>query len=242
LKNTQEVEKIRILKTERIQDGVNRIVFAAGKMADAHLEDQQEFYEKILKHMEPLYTIKETKDVSTQLEESARIFSVTVHQLDKTIQRFMKETEKKQRKKIEVSDLTEAAHHLFTTWKETQKMRKKVPLEELSRMKNNAESIQGTDFKVVGIVSIYDAITIAGQLIADKNYIVHVHDGKKLVSAASENVPIDLREIAPEIGKILGGSGGGKTKLTQCGGPKTENIEKALEKAKELTKKKLVKK
>ena len=59
---------------------------------------------------------------------------------------------------------------------------------------------------------------------------------------ASGNVHIDLREIAPEIGKITGGSGGGKPKMTQCGGPNKDKIEEALELARQLTKKKLEKK
>jgi alanyl-tRNA synthetase len=54
-------------------------------------------------------------------------------------------------------------------------------------------------------------------------------------------VDIDLREIAPEIGKILGGSGGGNQKLTQCGGPKKDNIKEALELAKKMTIKLLTK-
>ena len=58
----------------------------------------------------------------------------------------------------------------------------------------------------------------------------------------SENVNIDLREIVPEIGKILGGSGGGKPKMTQCGGPNKNKIKNALEKAKKLTQEKLEKK
>ena len=68
-----------------------------------------------------------------------------------------------------------------------------------------------------------------------------VLDGNKLISMASDNVNIDLREIAPEIGKILGGSGGGRAKMTQCGGPNKDKINEALELAKQLTKKKLEK-
>ena len=69
-----------------------------------------------------------------------------------------------------------------------------------------------------------------------------IYDGKKLVSMASDNVNIDLREIAPEIGKILGGSGGGEPKMTQCGGPNKNKIQDALKLAKQLTIKKLEKK
>ncbi|RLF52322.1 MAG: hypothetical protein DRN24_03480, partial [Thermoplasmata archaeon] len=38
-----------------------------------------------------------------------------------------------------------------------------------------------------------------------------------------------------EVGKILGGSGGGKPRLTQSGGPNKDRVGEALEKAKELT-------
>jgi alanyl-tRNA synthetase len=53
----------------------------------------------------------------------------------------------------------------------------------------------------------------------------------------SKDVKIDLCKIAPEIGKILGGSGGGKPNMTQCGGPNKDKIDEALNKAKALTKK-----
>jgi len=121
-KITESKEKNKILKTERIQDGVNRIVFAAGKRVEAYQKEEQALYNQIV------------------------------------------------------------------------------------------------------------------------NDVVHIFDGDKLTSAASGNVNIDLRDIALEVGKILGGSGGGKPKMTQCGGPKKDSIEEALEKAKQLTKKKLEKK
>ena len=71
------------------------------------------------------------------------------------------------------------------------------------------------------------------------NVIAHIYDGKKLVSMATKNIKIDLRKIAPEIGKVLGGSGGGKTHMTQCGGPNKNKVEEALKKAKKLTEEKL---
>jgi alanyl-tRNA synthetase len=76
----------------------------------------------------------------------------------------------------------------------------------------------------------------AGSIIESPDFIVHIYDGKKITSAASENIDIDLREtIAPTVGKILGGSGGGKPKLTQSGGPNIDRIDEALEKAKQLS-------
>ena len=66
--------------------------------------------------------------------------------------------------------------------------------------------------------------------------------GPLLASSASENVDIDLRKIAQKIGKILGGSGGGQPKLTQCGGPNKDKVTESLETAKKLTKKELERK
>jgi alanyl-tRNA synthetase len=47
--------------------------------------------------------------------------------------------------------------------------------------------------------------------------------------------------VASELGKILGGSGGGRPKLAQCGGPNKEKIQEALRIAKEQTIKKIKK-
>ena len=106
---------------------------------------------------------------------------------------------------------------------------------------SQAEAIPGTTIKVVIGETSSEATTIASVITQNGDFVVHIFDGKKLVSMASENVELDLREITPEIGKILGGSGGGKPKMTQCGGPNKDKIQEALAKAKELTIKKLKK-
>jgi len=108
-------------------------------------------------------------------------------------------------------------------------------------LKNQAEAIPGTNIKIIIGKGTSNSIVLAGAITKEENFVVHIYDGNKLTSSASQNVDIDLRDIAPEIGKILGGSGGGKPKLTQCGGPNKEKIDAALEKAKELTIKKFKK-
>ena len=236
LNNISEVEKIRIIKTERIQDGVNRIIFAAGKMADAHLEGEIELCSKIISQLDGVYDIKEEKDVSQQLQEISNIYSVPVNQIEKTITRFLKETDIK---KKQVKNLIEACNDLFNEWKKSQKDKKKVSGGDIETLINNSEAIPGTKIKVTTGTSSSDGTATAGAIIKEGNYVAHIYDGKKLVSMASDNVNIDLREIAPEIGKILGGSGGGKPKMTQCGGPNSDKIDEALKLAKNLTKKKL---
>ena len=239
LNNINEIEKIRIIKFERIQDGVNRVLFAAGKMADLHLKEEEQVYEKIVKLLDSNYEIKEHKNKSEQLREISKMFSVPINQISKTMKRFLKEADIDDEKSV--NNLLEASENLFNEWKKTQKGKKKVSVDEIGKLVEEAETISGTKIKVVIGISSSDATVVAGKIIEENNFIVHIYDGKKLVSMASDNVDIDLRQIAPEIGKILGGSGGGKPKMTQCGGPNKENIKDALLKAKILTKEKFKK-
>ena len=234
LNNINEIAKIRILKTERIQDGVNRIIFAAGKMVDVYQKEENKLYNQIVITISNFYDIKKTqKNASEQLKGISKIFSVPVEQVDKTIKRFIKETEK--RGKTKVDSLIDACNHLFNEWKKTQKDKKKVSSYEIEKLMNQAETIAGTKIKVIVAKTTGEGTSVGGAIVEEGNYVVHIFDGKKLVSMASENVEIDLREIAPAIWKILGGSGGGKPKLTQSGGPCQNKAEEALEKAKELT-------
>ncbi|KYK23113.1 hypothetical protein AYK24_01485 [Thermoplasmatales archaeon SG8-52-4] len=235
LNNISEVEKIRIIKSERIQDGVNRIIFAAGKMVDAYQEEENETYKQIIKIISPYYKIQRKENASEQLREVSKIFSVPIDQLDKTLLRFIKESEIKNIKNAE--NLIEASKHLFDEWKIAQKDKKKVPQDEINNIINQAVTIPGKNIKIVTGITKSDGTATAGSIVKKDNFVVHIFDGKKLVSMASDNVEIDLREIAPEIGKILGGSGGGRPKMTQCGGPNKNKINEALELAKQLTKK-----
>ncbi len=240
LNDIREIEKIRILKAERIQDGVNRIIFAAGLAADLERQREEQLFEHITTCINQKYIIKNHQNKAEQLKECTKIFSVPIEQLEKTIQRFLNETDTAHKKEVET--LPDACTLLFEEWKEKQKEGKKIPADELKKLYTNAEHIPGTSIKIIAAVSTYDATTVAVTLTKEPNYIVHIFDGKKICSAVSSNIPLDLREIAPELGKILGGSGGGKPSLTQSGGPKTENAQHALAVAQEITKEKLTKK
>lgn len=239
LNNIKEIDKIRILKTERIADGVNRISFAAGKMADAYQKEETELYQRIVQILSPFAVIQPTHNISEQLRDAGKIFSVSADQLEKTLQRFLKETTSV--KKTTASSVVDACQHIFNEWKNSQKQKKTVSSEIIERFIQNAYQIPGTSHRIVIGISDVDAIATAGVIIKEPGYIVHIYDGKKLVSAASEDVDIDLRPLASELGKILGGSGGGKPKLTQCGGPNKDKIPEVLNTAKELTIKKIKK-
>ncbi len=239
LNNIGEIEKIRIIKIERIQDGVNRVIFAAGKMADVYQKEEKGVHENLVSILKPFYEIKESVNFSEELRKVADIFSVPVDQLDKTLERFIKESKIKTRKTVK--NLLDAADDLFSEWKKQQKDKKKVSSDDINDLIESAEIISDKNYRVVTGITGSDATSLAGAIVKKPGFIVHIFDGKKLVSMASEDIDIDLREIAPEIGRILGGSGGGKQRMTQCGGPNKDKVDFALETALKLTKKKLQK-
>jgi alanyl-tRNA synthetase len=239
LNNIGEIEKIRIIKIERIQDGVNRVIFAAGKMADAYQKEEKGIYQNLVDILKPFYEIKENVNISEELRKIADIFSVPIDQLDKTLERFIQESKIKTLKNVK--NLSDAADDLFSEWKKQQKDKKKVSSDDITDLIKSAEIIPDKNYRIVTGITGSDATALAGAIVNHPGFIVHIFDGKKLVSMASEDIDIDLREIVPEIGKILGGSGGGRQRMTQCGGPNKDKVNSALEMALKLTKKKLQK-
>jgi len=233
LDNINEIDKIKIIKNERIQDGVNRVIFSAGKMADLYKEKEEQIYNQIIITLKPIYEIKNKGNISEELKEISKIFSVPINQLNKTLKRFVKDV--KSEGETKSNDLKDAVKDLFNKWKETQKNKKKIPETEIKKLKQNEEQIPGTQIIVISAKTAYDSVAAAGEITSNPNYIAHIYDGKKLTSTASSNVNIDLRDIVKDIAKILGGGGGGKPKMTQCGGPNKDKADQALLTAKKLT-------
>ncbi len=244
LNNINEIEKIRILKTERIQDGVNRLIFTAGKMVDAYQDEENKMYNQIVKTLSNVYEIKTQKDISEQLKGVSKIFSVQVEQVDKTIKRFLKETDKQG--KTTVDSLIDACDHLFNEWKKTKKTIKQKSAElKLNAELYKEESVKIGD-KVIKIIfedipESFDPIARAGKIIKEKGKIAYISSGNKVTIAASDDVDIDLRPVAAVVGRSLGGSGGGKPKMAHCGGKKPGNNPEITKKTKELIKQELKK-
>jgi len=118
LKNTKDVEKIKIIKSSKIQDGVVRLVFVAGKAAMKEEESKGEVVEELMKLLDcrreevpgrcsELFSlwkkvVKKKKDVEKKLvsdekfkgeillESSKRLKTQPEHVV-KTVKRFMKE-------------------------------------------------------------------------------------------------------------------------------------------------------
>lgn len=98
LDKTGEAEMIKIIRTERIKDGVNRIEFTSGKRAHEFVQDQERIARETLKVLEDLGLqeritdiMSKDMDVHKELEKASRIFSIETKQLPKTIERFFRE-------------------------------------------------------------------------------------------------------------------------------------------------------
>ena len=98
LNRTGEVDIIKIIRTERIKDGVNRIEFTTGKKAFEFVKEQERVAKETLNILEGLGLhvrltdiIQSETDIHKELDKASRIFSIEPKQLPKTIERFFQE-------------------------------------------------------------------------------------------------------------------------------------------------------
>jgi len=191
--NTAEIGFIKIIGTERVQDGVERIKFCAGEKAIEYVQKQ----EKLLK-------------------EASDVLAVEPSMLPKTVKRFFEEW-KKLKKQVE---------------KLQQDILKGGMKKEVHRGINIILQDEMVPSAIKDATSNKKTIVISA-LKKEKAVMITI--------ACSDDAPIDCSSIASSIGKLLGGSGGGKKHIAQAGGPNIEKLEEAKKKAIEMVKKELEK-
>ncbi|MFH1424364.1 MAG: alanine--tRNA ligase [archaeon] len=147
---TADAEGIKLLKTEKIQDGVVRLVFVAGK---AHLEERGKQEEGLAKKCENvILKFAKANIKSSDLNTAAKVLTVQEAQLPNTLERFLKEImdAKKRRGASEkefcarvsaLSDLTKISELIFTEWKAEKKALRELEEKE-------AEELMGSAVKV----------------------------------------------------------------------------------------------
>ena len=234
LNNTKEVERIRIIKTERIQDGIDRLIFVAGKENVERIKNREdELWNNILNILDKHFIIldRKTKDTRKDLQDIARIFSVPIDKLESTIIKFTKDISTK-KEKMKAKDTLDACGQLFKTWKKTRKEKRKISDEFINDIKKKAERFENVWLIIIdnpNFLKSLDPTIVAGKITEEKNYVICINDGNGITIAASKDVDIDLRSIANKAGRILGGGGGGKEKMVRCGGPNKEKLNIAIE-------------
>jgi alanyl-tRNA synthetase len=213
LKSTGEIGFIKIIHSERVQDGVERLVYSVGIPA----------LEAVQKDELLLWKVSE-------------ILSAPLEKLDKTAERVvqeLKEANAERRRLIKELATHESA---VLSEKQAEKIKKIGDIRlvmrdfresvDVDRMVQTASEIIKRDEASVTIFHASDG----------KNARIMVMAGKAALEKGA-----NANEIVKEASAIIGGGGGGKSNFAQGGGTKTEKLQEAVRKAEETLKKQLKK-
>ncbi|UCE28646.1 MAG: alanine--tRNA ligase [Candidatus Bathyarchaeota archaeon] len=211
LKNTKEIGFIKVIHTERIQDGVERIVFSAG-----------------------LPALKPMQETDRLLWKLSEILNAPREKLEQTAKRFMREwKEARHREKQLVKEIAVRESLELKGSVEAKKgkrieganfLAQKFKSLDVDRMIQTASEVVKAKPDTIAVFYAAD----------DKNASVVVMAGKDAVEMG-----IDASEIAKETASVLGGGGSGRPDFAQGGGPLTNNISKVQQKAEEVARKQL---
>lgn len=189
VEETSDVGPIKIYKTERIQDGVERLEYAAGPSAVRIMQERDKI-----------------------LEEAAKLLSVPLENLPKTVERF------------------------FTEWKdrgkEIESLRSRLSQLQLKELLSHAEAL-GRFRLVVHEGATEDLPALANALVQNPG-IVAILGGRQngtarlLVARSSDVTSVMCGDIVRKACAVMGGSGGGKPEMAQGGGTQPEKLSDAL--------------
>lgn len=196
--NTGEIGLIRILKTERIQDGVVRIEFVSGENALKHVQAQDDQIQFIVNKLQ------------TSREKAVETFTKNLDDFEKS--------------KKKIKNLIKSISHLYVDQISNGSIVIKSQVDELKNLKYyfKLEDEFDDEFHLsVGqsaIKKYNDLVYVSIINIENKSAKVIVFCGvraSKIISAS---------EIASYVSKILDGSGGGSNNFGQGGGKSIERL------------------
>ncbi len=236
LRNTSEIGTFRIIRSERIQDGVNRIVFTTADSAEKYEREEKDLYRDCLENMSSLSDhIRDLKpsDVSKELAEAAEVFSVEPAVLPQTISKFILETENYRKSisgigadmnlKIENEvpmkekprNLAHACRQLFDFWKAQRKEMERMVREKAKHMADMLASKAENNhvFEVVD-AGRKEMIEVVNDLL-EKDPMLTVILANQAGDIVGMSGTEDMAKKIAEICKNAGGSGGGKKEFAQ---------------------------
>jgi len=214
LENTGEIGFIKIVRTERIQDGVERIVFSAGLPA----------LKAVQKNERLLWKVAET-------------LNAPVEKLGKTAERLVKEWKEARREKKRL--IKEIAFRDSATGTERFEVMKMTPIDGIKFTKQEFEE---ADVDLM-IKTASELVKKNPEAVA-VFYGTDKKTAKIVVMAGKDAVKrgINAREIAEKAGSALGGGGSGRPDFAQGGGTLVKKMPNALRKAEEIVRKQLERK
>jgi alanyl-tRNA synthetase len=211
VKSTGEIGFIKIVHSERVQDGVERLDYSVGIPA--------------------LEATQENEQLLWRLSE---ILTAPLEKLDNTAEKLVKELKEaniERRKLVKELAAREGAGLEAKALEEREeidgvKIVKRDFQEEINvdRMVQTASEIMKRDEATVALFYGTDGKNVRIMVMAGKSALKKGVDANEIVRGASE---------------IIGGGGGGRSNFAQGGGTKTEKLSEALKKAEETLRKQL---
>ncbi len=219
LGSTGEVGFVKIVYTERVQDGVERLGYAVGLEAVKAVQKQESLLLKV-----------------------SEVLAAPVEKLDKTAEKLVKDLKEvsleKRRLIKELAEKESAVGHVGVA------VSAQVRVEEAA-VEANGIAIVKRDFG--GVIDVDRMVQTASEMIKRNEATITLFygsDGKtcRLMVMAGDaavqkgvNAGIIVKEAAP----IFGGGGGGRPNFAQGGGTKCDKLPEAVKAAEEAVKKQL---
>jgi alanyl-tRNA synthetase len=216
VKRTGEIGTIKILNAERVQDGVERLTFAAGEAAIEHVQEMED-----------------------DLFAAADAFDVAPAEVPETAERFF--TEWKERGKT-IEDLKEqlaAARAAGGAAGEEVDVAGTTAV--VQRVDGDMDELRATanalveDGKIAVIGGARDGVP-ASDASGGSSDEQSESDGAQFVVGVPDGVSVNAGEVVGELAGMVGGGGGGPPDFAQGGGPDTDALDDALERAPDVLK------
>jgi len=211
LKSTGEIGFIKIIHSERVQDGVERLVYSVGIPALKAVQKNEQLLWKV-----------------------SEILNTSLEKLDKTAEKLVRELKETLAEKRKLVKEIAIQGSIMGEGKVEVKKTK-----EIDGIKLTIRDFEGIDVdrmvQTASEIIKRDEATVTIFYGTDgKNARIMVMAGKVALKKG-----VNANEIVREASAIIGGGGGGKPNFAQGGGTQTEKLSKAIKKAEEILKKQL---
>jgi alanyl-tRNA synthetase len=211
LKRTGEIGFLKIVYTERIQDGVERLGYAVGIAALKAVQRQEQL----------LWSVSET-------------LSAPVEKLDKTAEKLVKELKEANSEKRKLVKELAAKESAVGTGKTT------GVVQEIDGVTLVKRDFQG-EIDIDRMVQTANEMIKRNKATVTLFYGTDGKNARVLVMAGEAAVEkgANAGEVVRGVSPIIGGGGGGKPNFAQGGGTQIEKLEDAVKAAEELIRKQL---
>lgn len=236
---TGEVGLIKLIRSKRIQDGVVRLEYTAGKAAEEYSGEEEGLFKRALESLEEI-ELEDSSFNEETLKQAAKILSVESGKLPKTITRFLKEI-KEQNKTLDnnalplpvkVGDLATASQEIFELWKKQKKSLDemaayhKTQLEDLIRQESEKQE------ETIIVKTKDESIKVMNEIGREHtgpNMLVLINQtGNNMNVVVASNTDKSAVEIARQITSPVGGGANGDDRFA-VGGGRLEDKEKIRE-------------